>query len=136
MSRSFERKFIYAACIWQLVTGALTVFFYPIYIRAHSGNLENLSFAQQKGIESYFSSLYSFTVTYGVFFMVVAVINFLLTRKLVKDGTLQYKFPLYLICLSGVCYFLNDYLSLALCLAAAVIALAKNKPLKTISSNN
>jgi hypothetical protein len=132
MSRAFERKIIYAAGAWQIFTGLITVFIYSLYIKKQGAGLENLDIVQQRGIQSYFDSLFSFAVTYGIFFVLIGVLNIIFANKLLKDDTLQVKVPIYLICLACIFYFLTDFISLMLCLAAAVIALAKNKPVKVL----
>ncbi|MCL6570567.1 MAG: hypothetical protein K6T88_02630 [Bacillus sp. (in: Bacteria)] len=135
MSRAFERKMIYAASAWQLITGVITMFFYSLTIKNKGADIENLSVVEQKGIQSYFDSLYSFTVTYGLLFIVIAILNIILVKSLLKDNTLQYKLPFYWMGLAVAFYFLNDFISLTLCLVAAVIALAKNKPIKVALAN-
>ena len=130
MSRSFERKVIYAASIWQLVTGAITIFYYSFTLKKQGANVDKLTLLEQKGVQSLFDSLYSFAVTYGVLFIDIAGLNIIFVRWLVRDNTLQYMLPIYWIVLAAAFYFLSDYISLTLCLVAAVIALAKNKPIK------
>lgn len=134
MNRSFERKMIYAASAWQLITGVITMFFYSLYIKKQGANVESLSFAEQKGIQSLFDNLYSFTVTYGLLFIVIAIVNIIFVKRLLKDNTIQYKLPIYWIFLAVAFFFLNDFISLTLCLVAAVIALAKNKPIKALAN--
>lgn len=131
MSRSAERKIIYAASCWQLLTGIVTMFFYAFYIKKQGAELQ-LTGIEQKGMESLFNNLYSFAVTYGLLFIVIAIVNVILTKRLMKDSTLQYKLPVYLIVLAVAFYFLTDFISLTLCLMAAVIALAKNRPQKIL----
>ncbi|WP_059173555.1 hypothetical protein [Bacillus sp. FJAT-27445] len=130
MSRSFERKLIYAASTWQIITGFITMFFYSMYIKKQGAQLPGLEAVERKGAESLFDSLYGFTVTYGLLFIVIGSLNILFAKKLMKDGKLQYKLPAYWAFLAAAFYFLSDLISLALCLAAAVIALAKNKPIR------
>ncbi|WP_053367633.1 hypothetical protein [Bacillus sp. FJAT-27245] len=130
MSRSFERKLIYAASAWQIVAGFITMFFYSMYIKKQGAQLPGLEAVERKGAESLFDSLYGYAVTYGLLFIVIGSLNILFTKKLMNDGTLQYKLPAFWIALAVAFYFLSDLISLALSLAAAVIALAKNKPIK------
>lgn len=135
MSRAFERRLIYAACIWQLITGFATAFIYSVYLKNAGSQTGDLSVLEAKAVASVFDSLYTFTVTYGLFFMAVASLNFIFVRKFVKDGTIQYKLPVCWICLAVLFYFLTDYLSLMLCLLAGVIALAKNKSIQNQKNN-
>lgn len=132
MSRSFERNIIYVASGWQIVTGFITMFFYATYIKKQGveASLGNLQFAERKGMESLFDSLFTYTVTYGLFFILIGILNILFAKKILKDETIQYKLPLYWIGLAVICYFLSDFISVALLMTGAVIVLAKNKPIK------
>jgi hypothetical protein len=123
---------IYVASAWQIITGVITMFYYSLYIKKQGAQLEYSSIVQQKGIQSLFDNLYSFTVTYGLLFIVIAGLNIIFARRLLKDNTIQYKLPFYWIGLAVAFYFLTDFISLTLCLAAAIITLAKNKPIKAI----
>lgn len=130
MSRSFERTIIYAASAWQLLTGVITVFFYSLYVKRQGANIGDIGIIEKKGIQAYFDSLYSFSVIYGLLFIIIGVLNIIFVTRMVKDNTLQYKLPLYWVILSVVFIVLSDYISVMLTLSAAVIALAKNKPIK------
>ncbi|WP_047982705.1 hypothetical protein [Ornithinibacillus contaminans] len=132
MSRSFERKIIYAACVWQLITGIITTFFYSFYMKGQGKETEGLTYVQARGIQTIFDSIYSFVITYGMFFIVVAILNFLFTKLFMKDNTVQYKLPIAWIVFAVICYFLTDYISLLLCLVAAIVALSKNKAIKRL----
>lgn len=132
MSRSFERKIIFVASAWQIITGLITIFFYSFYIKSQGNDLDKLSQIEAMGVRSIFDNLFTFTVTYGLFFVVIASLNIIFVRKLVKDDTIQYKMPFFWICLSIVFFFLSDFISVMLCSVAAVIALSKNKPLKLL----
>lgn len=126
MSRSMERKLLYVVSGWQLLTGFITIFFYASYWKMQGADAG----LEQNGFQSWFDNLYIFSVTYGLFFVVIAVLNIIFARKLLGDNTLQYKLPVYWIGLAAVCYFLSDYISLMLLLIVAVVALAKNKPIR------
>lgn len=130
MKRSFERRAIYIACIWQLITGAITLFFYSYHVKAEGQHVTNLSPIELKSVQSVFSDLYTFTITYGLFFIVLAIVNFLLTRSNVKDHSIQLKMPIFWLVLAVVYYFLSDFISVFLFMAASVIAFSKNKPTK------
>jgi hypothetical protein len=131
MKRTFERRAIYIACIWQLITGAITLFFYSYHVKAAEGQqVTNLSPIELKSVQSVFSNLYTFTITYGLFFIVLAIVNFLLTRTYIKDQSIQLKMPIYWLILAVIYYFLSDFISVFLFMAASVIAFSKNKPTK------
>jgi hypothetical protein len=121
---------MYTASVWQMVTGLITVFYYSFYIKNQASGAGHLSPIESMGVQSLFDNLYTFSITYGLFFVVVSSVNFIFTRRLVKDDTLQYKLPLFWIALAVIMFFLSDFISVMLFLAAAVIALSKNRPLK------
>lgn len=135
MSRSFERKIIYIASAWQLITGFITLFYYSLYLKKQGVGVEHLPLNEQKGLQLLFDNLYSFTITYGLLFIVIALLNIIFVKKSLQDNTLQHKLPIYWIILAAAFYFLTDFISLLLCLMAAVIALAKNKPIKIALAN-
>ncbi|OCA87647.1 hypothetical protein A8F94_07255 [Bacillus sp. FJAT-27225] len=135
MDRSFERKIIYIASGWQIVTGMITMFFYSMYVKQQGANLEHLQIPEQMGVQSLFDSMFTYTVTYGLFFVIIGVLNVIFAKRILKDDTLQHKLPLYWILLAIVCYFLSDYISLAFLMMGAVIALAKNKPIQAYRAN-
>lgn len=130
MNRTFERSMIYIACIWQLITGSITLFFYSYHLKVEGNHVTNLSPLQLASVHSVFSSLYSFTITYGLFFIVLAIVNFLLTRSTVKDQSIQLRMPIFWLVLAVIYYFLSDFISVFLFMAAGIIAFSKNKPTK------
>lgn len=130
MNRSFERKAIYIACIWQVITGLITLFFYSYHIKVEGSKLTNLSPIELKSIHSVFNSFYTFAITYGIFFIVIAIVNLLLTRSYVKDKSIQLKMPFFWLVLAVIYYFLSDFISVFLFMLASVIAFSKNKPTK------
>ena len=130
MKRSFERKTIYIASVWQLLTGMITIFYYSFYIRGQASQLGNLSPVESMGVQSIFKNLYMFSVTYGLFFVVIAIVNTLFTWKMMKDHTLQYKIPFIWLGLAAIFFFLSDFISVMFYVSAGVIALAKNRVLK------
>lgn len=135
MKRSLERNLIYGASVWQIISGLITIFFYSNYIKSQGTKLDNPTFSQIMGMDSVFSSYYTFIVTFGSFFILIALINIFIVQKHVKDDSLQYKIPIYWLFLAVLFYFLSDYLSLLLTSIAAVIALSKNKAIKEIVGN-
>jgi hypothetical protein len=136
MKRSFERKTIYVACVWQLFTGVITLFFYSSYVKHQGDHLHHLSLIEQKGLQSIFDSLYTFTITFGLLFIVIAILNFIFTRSIVKDETVQIKMPLIWFGEAVLLYFLSDYISTMLLIMAGIIALAKNKTIRFMAKQN
>ncbi len=121
---------IYIASVWQILSGVITIFFYSFYIRGQASQLGSLSPIESMGVQSIFKNLYMFSVTYGLFFVVIASVNALITWKMVKDHSVQYKIPLIWLGLAVIFFFLSDFISVMFYVSAGVIALAKNRVLK------
>jgi len=127
MNRKLERKLIYTASAWQILTGGVTVLWYSFDVR-NQAILENpANVVTALGLASYFDSLFMFSVVFGMLFIVVALINIMLVKSCLHDNTLHYKIPIYLFFLGVVFYFLFDFISLVLCMVSGIIILAKNK---------
>lgn len=128
-----ERKLVYAASIWQLFTGFITLFFFSYHIKQQGNHFSGTSLVEQKGVQAIFNSLYSFTITFAMLFIVIGILNILFTRSFVKDFTIQRKMPICWIGLAILLYFLSDFISVLLLLIAAILSLAKNRSIKTLS---
>jgi len=127
MTRSLERKVIYVASSWQIITGLITIFFYSNYIKKLGLQMDNPTEIQVLGMEGIFSSFSTFAVSFGIFFVFIGVLNIFFAKMVMKDHTVQKGLPIFWLVLVIVFYFLSDYISLLLTLVSAIIALSKNK---------
>ena len=130
MNRKFERRLVLIAGIWQVAMGFLTIFVYAPRHRREGLDLiyeaAPLPLVEAEAINSLFSSLYMFIVTFGMLFVVLGLINIFLSTK-IKDNKVEKKIPLFLlICGVGV-YFLMDFISTIMLVSASILMLAKNK---------
>lgn len=130
MNRKLERRLVYFAGVWQIIDGVITILFYGSYIRKQASNIEGLSYEYAKGLDSIFGSIYSFIGMFGVLLIGLGLLNLYFAKRHLKDSTLAYKVPFWLIGTGIFSYFIMDIPSLILCMSAGVIALSKNKSLK------
>lgn len=132
MSRKFERVAVFIVGIWQIVVGFITIYLYAN--RYKQSSLEGMEFSiiQEKAIQSFESNLYIFTVSLGLLYVLMGVINIYLSRKII-DQSVQRKIPFILIIMGIVSYLLMDIVSGILCLSTGVLALSKNKLMKQIN---
>ena len=131
MTRKLERRIVYAASSWQILTGLITIFVYSFYIRAQAqAGIAEFEPAQQLGLESFFDSVFMFSVSFGMLFIVVAVFNIMFAKNLLKDGVVLLGYPIFLLALALGFYLLNDFISTFILATAGVVALAKNKAVR------
>lgn len=132
MNRKLERKLIYIGAIWEIITGLLTIIFYASFIKKEGMGIKETSFAKAEAIQSLFGSLYMFSVSFGMLFIALGLINFLAAKNL-KDNVVTVKVPIWLFIIGLASYFLMDILSSLMFLSAGILALAKNKSIVKLS---
>lgn len=115
MDRTLEKIIIYISSAWQIITGAITASLY----------LFNLDITLGAGPTT--SMVGTFIFTYGMSYVTLGIINIILTNKIVENGTVQKKMPIFWIILAIIFLVLADYVSLMLLVLAITITLAKNK---------
>lgn len=133
MNRKLERKLIFIGAIWEMITGFITIFFYASSLKKQGLGMKETSFAKVEAIQSLFGSLYMFTVTFGMLFLAIGLINFFIAKNL-KDHKITIKVPIWLICIGLASYFLMDILSSLMFLSAGILALAKNKSIAKLEN--
>ncbi|MDN4525930.1 hypothetical protein [Fictibacillus fluitans] len=131
MNRKLERKLVAIGSIWQIFSGLLTIFAYGSYIKSKGSSIQDTSFAQMKAMQSLFGSLYSFTVTFGMFFVILGIFNLYLVRSL-KDDVVEVRRSVWFLVLGVSSYFLMDFIGAVLFLSAGILALAKNKTISRL----
>ncbi|SDM51847.1 hypothetical protein SAMN04488137_0539 [Fictibacillus solisalsi] len=132
MNRKLERKLVVIGASWQILSGLLTIFAYGSYIKSKGSSIHDTSFAQMKAIQSLFGSLYSFTVTFGMLFVILGIVNLYLVRSL-KDDKVEVKRSVWFLVLGVSSYFLMDFIGAVLFLSAGILALAKNKTISRLN---
>lgn len=120
MSRKLERWFIYLASSWQIITGAITAGLYLLNI---SQNFTTGSTSSMFGM---------FIFTYGMGYVTVGVLNIILTKKYVTDGSVQKEMAMFWFILLIIFLMLADYLSVMALVIATTLTLAKNKSIRTL----
>ncbi|MDM5337409.1 hypothetical protein QUF84_09300 [Fictibacillus enclensis] len=132
MNRKLERKLVVIGSSWQILSGLLTIFAYGSYIKSKGSSIHDTSFAQMKAMQSLFGSLYSFTVTFGMLFVILGIVNLYLVRSL-KDDKVEVKRSIWFLVLGVASYFLMDFIGAVLFLSAGILALAKNKTISRLN---
>lgn len=94
--------------------------------------VKETSFAKIEAIQSLFGSLYMFSVSFGMLFIALGLINFLVAKNL-KDNEVTVKVPIWLFIIGLASYFMMDILSSLMFLSGGILALAKNKSIVKLS---
>lgn len=126
MNRKLERRLIMVGSAWQIVSGLLTIFVYASYIKNEGLNSSYNTLAKLEAAQSIFGSLYMFTVSFGMLFVILGIVNFVLAKSL-KDDQAEVKKPIWFILLGVASYLVMDLLGSLMFLSAGILALAKNK---------
>ncbi|MFK9092032.1 hypothetical protein [Bacillus salipaludis] len=126
MNRKLERRLIMVGSTWQIVSGLLTIFVYASYIKNEGLNSSYNTLAKLEAAQSIFGSLYMFSVTFGMLFVILGILNFVLAKRL-KDDQAEVKKPIWFILLGFASYLVMDLLGSLMFLSAGILALAKNK---------
>lgn len=133
MDRKVERRLIFAAGIWQIVDGILTIVAYGTFIKlkgASKGNL--LNFANAKAMQSLFGSLYIFLVAFGVALIGLGLLNIYLAKVQLKSSAASFKIPVFVFVQAILAYFCMDLITTALLGLAGIIYLAKSNATKAL----
>jgi len=131
LNRKLERKLVIVGSLWQILSGLLTIFVYASFIKneglhASSNTLEKLEAAQ-----SIFGSLYMFSVSFGMLFVILGILNLVLAKTL-KDDQPEVRKPIWFILLGILSYFVMDILGAFLFLSGGILAIAKNKSISKL----
>lgn len=118
MSRKLERLFIYLASGWQIITGVITAALYLLNMTS--------SFLGA-GVGPTQSMFGMFIFTYGMAYITIGLINIILTRKYVVDGSVQKEMLIFWLVLLAAFLLLADYVSVMCLVLATTLAMAKNK---------
>ena len=133
MNRKLERRLIMIGSIWQIVSGLLTIFVYASFIKNEGLHSTYPTIAKLEAAQSIFGSLYMFAVTFGMLFVILGILNFVLAKSL-KDDQAEVKKPIWFILLGLASYFVMDILGSLMFLSAGLLALAKNKSISKLGN--
>lgn len=120
--------------IWQIVSGLLTIFVYASYIKNEGLNSSYNTLAKWEAAQSIFGSLYMFSVTFGMLFVILGMVNFVLAKTL-KDDQAEVKKPIWFLLVGLASYLVMDLLGSLMFLSAGILALAKNKSISKLVSS-
>lgn len=133
VNRKLERRLIMFGSTWQIVSGLLTIFVYASYIKKEGLNSSYNTLAKLEAAQSIFGSLYMFSVSFGMLFVILGIVNFVLAKSL-KDDQAEVKKPIWFILLGFASYLVMDLLGSLMFLSAGIIALAKNKSISKLAN--
>jgi hypothetical protein len=125
-----------AAGIWQVIMGLLTIFAYGPFVSRSIGGAESLTEAEANAVNSFFGSINTLTISFGMIFILPGIANIFLSRRWVLDATTQKRIPIFLIVLGVASYFLMDFIGGTLMLIAGVLMSAKNKAISRQFDSN
>ncbi|ETI70644.1 hypothetical protein BAVI_01220 [Neobacillus vireti LMG 21834] len=131
MNRKLERRLLMVGSTWQILSGLLTIFVYASYIKNKGLNSSYNTLAKLEAAQSIFGSLYMFSVSFGMLFVILGILNFVLAKTL-KDDKAEVKKPIWFILLGVASYLVMDLLGALMFLSAGILALAKNKSISKL----
>ena len=131
MNRKLERRLIMVGSIWQIVSGLLTIFVYASFIKSEGLNSSYNTLASLEAAQSIFGSLYMFSISFGMLFIILGILNFVLAKTL-KDDQAEVKKPIWFILLGFASYLVMDLIGSLMFLSAGILTLSKNKSISRI----
>lgn len=131
VNRKLERRLVMVGSIWQIVSGLLTIFVYASYIKNEGLNKSFNTLPNLEAAQSIFGSLYMFSVAFGMLFVILGIVNYVLAKTL-KDDKVEVKKPFWFILLGVASYLVMDLLGALMFLSAGILALAKNKSISKL----
>lgn len=131
MNRKLEKNLIMVASLWQIVSGLLTIFVYASLIKNEGLNTSYNTLAKIEAAQSIFGSLYMFSVSFGMLFVLLGILNLVLAKTLKNDQP-EVKKPTWFIFLGILSYLVMDILGAFLFLSGGILAIAKNKSISKL----
>ncbi|MDQ0227861.1 hypothetical protein [Metabacillus niabensis] len=133
MNRKLERRLVLIGSIWQIVSGLLTIFVYASFIKNEGMHSSYNTLAKLEAAQSVFGSLYMFSVSFGMLFVILGILNLVLGKSL-KDDKAERRKPIWFILLGLSSYIVMDIIGSFMFLSAGILALAKNKSVKRMQA--
>jgi cytochrome c biogenesis protein CcdA len=133
VNRKLERRLVMIGSIWQIVSGLLTIFVYASYIKQEGLNASYNTLAKLEAAQSIFGSMYMFSVSFGMLFVLLGILNLFLGKSL-KDDKAEIKKPVWFIILGLASYLMMDILGSLMFLSTGILALAKNKSISKMEN--
>ncbi|MFP5115608.1 hypothetical protein ACSU64_25055 [Bacillaceae bacterium C204] len=131
MNRNLERKLVIVGSLWQILSGLLTIFVYASFIKNEGLHASSNTLGKLEAAQSIFGSLYMFSVSFGMLFVILGIINLVLAKTL-KDDQPEVRKPIWFILLGILSYFVMDILGAFLFLSGGILAIAKNKSISKL----
>ena len=135
MNRRFEKRVAYAGAFWEIISGLITIFGYSLWVRGQGAEVKGAPAINNAAVQIYADNLFMFSVTFGILFVTLGVINIIMIRKL-KDGEVQYKIPIWFTICGIASYLLMDFIGAIALISSGVLSLARNKSIAVANSKN
>lgn len=136
MSRTLEKKLTFWCGIWQMVDGIITIIGYGTYIKiigSRNGNI--LNYANARALSSVFGSMYIFLVIFGTILIGLGLLNLYFSKTYLENNKITYVVPICLLIEAILAYFCMDLITTILMGIAGIVALSKNKAIKSLNNN-
>ncbi len=133
MNRKFEKVIAYIGASWQIISGLATIFIYALWIKKQGIDIQGDSKLSIMSAQIVIDNLYMFSVTFGFLFVILGIVNFILTKKLKNDES-QVKIPVWFIFCGIISYILMDFIGGLAFIGAGVLSLAKNKTIEVLTN--
>jgi len=133
MTRKFEKSIAMVGSIWQIGSGIVTMLIYATWVRSQG---PSLSLATDKFTSSRLltNNIYIFTVTFGMLYLLIGLLNFYLAKKL-KSDEVEVKTPIWFMTCGVVSLLFMDFIGAIAFIIAGLIALARNKSIIVSQGN-
>ncbi|WP_265457894.1 hypothetical protein [Enterococcus sp. HY326] len=126
MNRKIERRLVKITGIWQIIDGLITILVYGIYQQqVLTGGLSTIE---------HVGNMFFFICMFGTLLIGLGLFNLILSKRYMKDQETSKKIGCYLLVLGIFSYFIMDFVTMVLAMAAGVIFLARNKSIRISKS--
>lgn len=132
MNRNLERRVIFMAAIWQVISGIITIFIYSTSIKVGGISEVIASNVDINSSKTFIDSAYIVSVTLGLAYLIMGILNIVLARSF-KKTKVEVKKPIVTIICGVISYLLMDFISCFAYVVSGIIALSKNKAIKVIN---
>lgn len=126
MTRKVERILCRIGGIWNIITGAITLFFYSPWVKS---NLFLNMNGETKGLNFLSENINLFVMTFGLVFILVGSFNLVLATKIDNHASLK-KVPIWFFIWGLISFFTVDIIGVLCYLPASFLIVIKNKSIR------
>ncbi|MBU3189614.1 hypothetical protein K9O30_07310 [Clostridium bowmanii] len=133
MTRKFEKSIALVGSVWQIVSGIVTMLIYATWIRSQGPGLK-IATDKFISLKLLTNNIYIFTVTFGMLYFLVGVINFYLARRL-NINKVEVKTPIWFVICGIISLCFMDFIGTLTFIISGLTALARNKSISASQGN-